>query len=463
MSRPRLILCALPSLLLGCTDHPLVAPDPQPEGETDKYADINITRKVDILFMIDNSFSMEQEQANLARNFPAFIDVLRNVQGGMPDVHLGVITSDLGAGPTNDACPIGGKGGTFQGWNRPCGLDPNSRFIAVSDGEHTRNYQGDLARVFGCMAQVGVQGCGYEHQLASTARALSVAETPDNAGFLRDDAYLQIVLITDEDDCSASPQSDLFTRQFPGEEPSLRCARFGHTCRGQMPPAGDFSVPLADCKPSEDGALTRVQTFIDQIRALKKKPEQILVAGIFGWPNEGASALYQVGRTVSETTHKLSGWDYLPACKSEMNGEATPALRMKQFVDAFGSNGSFASICAGDFRPVLTTIAEKLARLVPGSLCVDAPIVDISPQAGLQADCLISESVPAKGGYDETYLPPCDPELSKTCWRLEDQATCGSGKSVVIERKTPVAPETKVAIKCRTCFRPDDPRCQPRK
>jgi hypothetical protein len=48
--------------------------------------------------MIDDSGSMMQEQENLQRNFPRFIKILQEVRGGLPNVHIGVISSNVGAG-----------------------------------------------------------------------------------------------------------------------------------------------------------------------------------------------------------------------------------------------------------------------------------------------------------------------------------------------------------------------------
>src|SRR5262245_41344309 len=50
---------------------------------------------IDILFVVDDSPSMEEEQANLVKNFKAMIDVLKARPGGLPDVHLGVVSSSL--------------------------------------------------------------------------------------------------------------------------------------------------------------------------------------------------------------------------------------------------------------------------------------------------------------------------------------------------------------------------------
>jgi hypothetical protein len=451
-SKPLLaVLAALPA----CTDHPLAPPDPVPEGQTNEYFPLGFRRPIDILFVIDDSPSMEEEQANLARNFPAFIDELRRGQG-LPDVHIGVVTSDLGAGALDaGGCHPGGQGGLFRGWDQGCGLLPGHRFIAAEEGEYTRNYQGDLANVFACMARVGTAGCGYEHQLAATTRALSA---PENAGFLREDALLQIVLITDEDDCSAPPSSTLFTAEFPGEAPSFRCARTGHQCQGRSPPAADFTAPLDECAPVEGGPLIDVKEFVDRIRGLKREPSQILVSGIFGWPT--GAAQYRVGREPDSGTGRLGAWDYLPTCQSG-NGWATAALRVKQFVEAFGENGAFESICSDDFRPVLKRMGEKLRYLWDGGLCVDVPTVDRSSTPGLQPDCLVRETLP---GEAEIPVPPCDVEPEKQCWAaIENPAGWCSGAplELVIDRKgQPAPPESSVTIKCRTCVRPDDPRCQ---
>jgi hypothetical protein len=453
-------LAALPFLLVACTAHPLVSPDPMPEEETDDFVPVAVgTRKVDILFMIDNSLSMQEEQDNLARNFPAFIDQLRKIEGGLPDLHIGVITSDMGAGTlAGSGCQPGGQNGLFQGWDRACGLDRDSRFIVASGGERDRNYHGDLSSVFACMAKVGTSGCGFEHQLAATSKALSAQRSPENSGFLRDDAFLQIVLITDEDDCSADAGSTLFTQARPDEEPSFRCARAGHLCQGRMPPAGDFSAPLAECKPSESGMLTNVQGFIDQVRALKQDPGKILVSGIFGWPTSGAGE-YRVGKQTDPRTGRLSNWDYLPTCRSG-NGSATAALRVKQFVDAFGNNGTFESICSDDFRPVLARMGEKLAAVLVEPICIGKAPVDVGPAPGVQVDCVVSESVPAGSGSGERPLPPCDPESTEACWKLSGAPSCRTGLAVEIDRKGQAEPPRSVlSIKCRTCVRPDDQRC----
>ncbi len=50
--------------------------------------------EVDILFVVDNSESMEAEQERLARRFDTFIAYMDDVETLM-DLHLGAITTDL--------------------------------------------------------------------------------------------------------------------------------------------------------------------------------------------------------------------------------------------------------------------------------------------------------------------------------------------------------------------------------
>jgi len=450
----------MPLALWACNAHPLEAPDPHPQQQNDQYYEVNPVRDIDILFMIDNSPSMKEEQENLARNFPSFIDELKKIPGGLPSVHIGIISSDLGAGltPLMGGCTrVGGDRGILQA-KAGCGLNPNERFlVSVPNGtaNPTVNFMGDLGNVFSCMAKLGTSGCGYEHQLQSSRVALYEMTAPDNKGFLREQAYLALIYITDEDDCSAELNTDLFTDDmtFPGTASSFRCAQVGHLCKGMAPPIGEFSAPLADCDSNEKGRLISVQAMVDSIRNVKRNPDQqILVSGIFGWPNNPTGAQYRYAKTPD-------GIDYSPICQSA-NGSATGGLRMKKFVDSFGENGAYFSICEDDFRPAMQKIGQKLAAKL-GNPCISAPLVDIKPaEAGVQADCQVIDAEPTDGGGTTyTALPPCG-SGAMPCWKLAADAKCGdSGFKIDVQRSMLPKPGTQQAIKCLTCSKPDDLRC----
>ena len=178
-----------------------------------------VNRNVDLLFLIDDSSSMKLSQDNLRRNFPAFMTALKNLPGGLPNVHIAIASSDMGAGDGSiGGCDATSKNGIFQyaprGDCAATGLAAGATFI--SDVNGVRNYTGNLEDVFTCMAALGEDGCGFEHQFAAITRALGAdgqAPPVENQGFLRPDAYLAIVMITNEDDCSASPGVPLFDDQ----------------------------------------------------------------------------------------------------------------------------------------------------------------------------------------------------------------------------------------------------------
>jgi hypothetical protein len=320
--------------------------------------------KLDLLFMIDDSPSMEEEQANLARNFPRLIDALKALPAGFPDLHLGVVSSDMGAGSALLAGPCAssiGDRGVLQ-VHSGCGLDLNKGRYLISQGGGTQNnFDGDISDVFACLASLGTNGCGFEHQLQSVRMALS-GFVSDNAGFLRSDAHLAVVYITDEDDCSAPADTTFFQDvSSNGQDSSLRCSLAGHVCSGKAPPAEVFSTPLANCSASSDGGgkLIPVQTFVDEMKLLRTQSVSVSVIG--GWPADVASANYAIGYdTTSLYPDQLTS---MPICKSA-NGKAVVELRMKQFVDAFGAAGQIMSICQDDFSNAMKQIGDLISTTV---------------------------------------------------------------------------------------------------
>ena len=98
-----------PWLLWACNSHPLEQPEPAPEQQTDLLYEVNPLRQLDLLFLVDNSSSMAQEQNNLKRNFPDFMAELEKIQGGLPDIahrrHLVATSAPVPAMPAPE-CPV---------------------------------------------------------------------------------------------------------------------------------------------------------------------------------------------------------------------------------------------------------------------------------------------------------------------------------------------------------------------
>jgi hypothetical protein len=153
--------------------------------------------KMDILFVVDNSGSMSEEQTNLAANFPKFMDVLDSYMtaAGQPlDYHVGLTTTSL-----TEVIPIPipiplppGDDGALRN-QASCGM--TRPWIERTDANPSMQ--------FSCVAQVGTDGSGQEQPLGAARLALTARITDGkNAGFLRADALLAVVILTDEDDQS---------------------------------------------------------------------------------------------------------------------------------------------------------------------------------------------------------------------------------------------------------------------
>jgi len=208
-----------------------------------------VSRDVDVLFMIANPTGTIASE-KLTAVFSTYVSTLESLPGGLPEPPPRVVSSSMVAGRATDVglCPPGGHHGVSQATARsPCavtGLAAGQNFIANVNGQ--TNYKGELSHVFDCIAALGDTGCAFEHQLASIARALGAdgqAPPAQNANFLGADAYLQVVVLSDQDDCSAPPDSDLFDTSSQllsdplGPLQTFRCNEFGHFWGGKPPPA----------------------------------------------------------------------------------------------------------------------------------------------------------------------------------------------------------------------------------
>jgi hypothetical protein len=460
------------------------------------------------LFVVDNSPSMDPKQTALATNFPLMIQRLQQLPGGLPDLHIGVISSDVGAGSEgiggNCDAPLGDRGllwgndptpgvrATVAGApNNGCGLYSGARWIEDIQNPNgigrQQNYTGNLTDVFSCLAKaVGVNGCGYEHQLQSLRVALNpqAGVNDANIGFVRQKAYLAIVLVTDEDDCSANPDDvtndSMFLQRPKGETASLKCAARGHVCNGKPIPNYDpangysgtgFSTPLSNCAPKEPKSpndpaylpLIGVQDMIDWVNRAKALPQdQIFVSGIIGWPanNDPSTVLYQIGvDATSLPPPQNTYWDYMPICTipSQRSADgniykAYGGLRLKKFIDGFGEHGQTSSICNADLTSAMTQIGDAIARpMVAG--CVPYPLMDTDPSTpGIQPYCDVLDRIPCDtpgqvdclvSGYQENFLPECAasglpldpanpqtahiPDFGRPCWYLSYDTASFSG------------------------------------
>jgi hypothetical protein len=174
-------------LCTACTEYDIIGPGEwqpadQPEQLGETYLEDEFIQRTaeasDILFVIDNSCSMQEEQNALQTNFWNFIQFF--VGSGL-DYHIGVTVLDDWANQP----PIGQLYGSTR-YIDPTTPDPVGAFTANMT-----------------MGDDGMGAC--EVGLEASYRALTPPLVSGyNAGFYREDALLSIVIVSDEVDGSVT-------------------------------------------------------------------------------------------------------------------------------------------------------------------------------------------------------------------------------------------------------------------
>jgi len=178
-------------------------------GGTDPKADE--CKKMDIVFVVDNSGSMKEEQDNLVANFPKFVKVINDYKtksGEALDYRVAVTSSDDGAEK--------GAFGQSKGPGAPsnCLAGPAKPWLERTDG--------DVAAAFACRAQYGIKGDNIERVIESallgvTARIADKKNTMGGVSFVREDALLAFVMITDEDEGGTENEPKRPVSEYPAE------------------------------------------------------------------------------------------------------------------------------------------------------------------------------------------------------------------------------------------------------
>jgi hypothetical protein len=433
----------------GCADREDTGEDPCTVTEQTMLFPIKFRLDLDILFVIDNSGSMQEEQDSLARNFDRFMAVLENIEGGMPSVHIGVVSTDVGTGTATSGCTANGDNGVLRsvpGPAAPAGcVPPEDAYIKDIEvnGERVRNYTGTLDDTFSCIAQLGTEGCGFEQPLEAMYRALS--NNVENAGFLREGAYLVVVFLTDEDDCSAQ-NAALFDGQDSTLEPltSFRCFEYGVVCDPDDPQAVG---QRQNCRPRDDSPYVHpVGRYVDFLKNLKQNPTELIVAGIIG----EASPV--------EVSTDRDGNPVLTASCTSSNGEAAPTVRLATFLEQFPQRNTTTAICEEDLSDAFSFLAVTRDPIYSPP-CLEGDLVDRDPaMAGVQPECQVSDVRFVDTSYQEEYpMPHCDDANGALpCWRLqENPEECTFGNppqthlELVVERdETRVPVGTLIQARC---------------
>ncbi len=172
--------------LAGCIDYIPEGPDPIPKVEyhpyvpptptnTDSYEQIQ-KPQVDILWVIDNSCSMINEQTGVANNFPVFMDFFL---GSGLDYHIGVVSTDM---------------------DNP---DQSGKLVQAGGLRWITPETPNPEEIFAAMAQLGTDGSSDEQGVLAAYAAFEL-QSDWNKGFFRDDSAIHVITLSDEADVSPS-------------------------------------------------------------------------------------------------------------------------------------------------------------------------------------------------------------------------------------------------------------------
>lgn len=420
----------------GCFERRLAAVDPCTRTTVGESIRVDGIDSLDLLFMIDSSPTMVEEQAALRQQIPRLIQILttgdldagttRTGAGAMDfepvrSMHVGVITQDGGAFGqtlTSEGCQGAGDDGlltmpsatTRRVASAGC---PASGLPAYLDFERGTTDPTTFTSQFTCQTELGTGGCGFEQPLEMVMRALAdpsyvppsgpyLSGTPshggtgENAGFLRPNSVLAIVIVTDEDDGSAS-------------DPLI------FDSRNQTFTPDDINVRA----PFNPGSLYDVQRYVDALRAVEPESPRLVVITIAGVPTdlvddpgagEGSDNLGAILADPRMTSAVSSNPSYLvPSCSSA-SGEAYPARRLVDFTRRVG--GVVQSICQADFGPAIDVLVNRIAHALGGA-CLPR---ELNPDADGNVGCEVLEVLPITGNYTHcSDLPtPEAYELART-------------------------------------------------
>ncbi|MAQ18537.1 MAG: hypothetical protein CMN30_27535 [Sandaracinus sp.] len=362
--------CALALLALaGCDNRQLQPIDPTVSQAFEVDAR-GSTATVDLLFVIDDSFSMQDEQESLRREIPQLVRDLTSPplgDDGAPQwnaaesLRVAVVTSNMGTtGFPQDTDRVGSACAENDflgddGVPRDCGSG------LVSAWEAGQDVDAFVDRIAAC-GDVGSSGCGLEQPLLSAVSALG------QAGFPREDALLAVVVMSDEEDCSMMDPAGFFAGSEEGPKLNQLC----YTAQHHLVP---------------------VTTIVESLVA-DRDPADIIFAALVGLPEALTGDRYDAMLTDPAMNYVLDDGSLgvLPACeRPEPDGSVGTAAPGRRYVEtARALGGLVASICAASYRPAIDELTRRIGGRVKG-ICTTR---ELQPDELGSVRCSVRETLP---------------------------------------------------------------------
>jgi hypothetical protein len=427
MMMRRLVAVSTLSFAVWACDDTTILRVPDPEVHVDELKQ-KPAALVDILWVVDNSGSMVEEQNALAANFNRFITSLTLCQGtntendicdfntkkcsvsnascNPPDYHVGVISSDatnpIDQGklrrvglcvPSAGATPAGTKYRYCAGSNQECVHDASDPASDPSNNICDLANQGALAFVtpttpnganaFGRAVRVGVSGSGLEQGIRAAAQALGrdtdratgqwIPAPTANAGFLRQNASLFIIFVSDEED-STFGETTYFYRAFEtlkgaGNEGAVSISAIV----GDPDPDGDSEAARGGCPaPPMDPIAIAGNRFVSLAMYTRSLSAELRVCDdrrltcptgqacqkpVLGLPG----VCVPTGACETDTDcGNFKCADGAGCAQCAANACTLPSTR---FLELLGQTGIFGSICSPEYDVVLSKLGFEAAGL----------------------------------------------------------------------------------------------------
>ena len=377
---------------------------------------------VDVLMVVDNSGTMASEQEILASSVFQLVNSLVNP---MPDwefaaadnVRFAVVSSDMGlqAGgqpydpdipwPGMGVCNSDGDDGYFKSYDEgktvaledgaiPCaaggGQCPADWVCSAEEGDGVCMAPGEevdihcpligapwaftleedpneqLPLQVSCLSSLGTSGCGFEQQLEAAAQGLT---KPAQESFIREEALLAVIVVSDEEDCSIEDGQGLATApEMGGDTVNIAC---GSNEQFLYSPEHYHEV-YSEVKGGDDAVVFAAITGVPAVPECQGLGSEI--GGCLYHPDMAKEVLFD---------EEKEYYTYRPACVSGST-EASPGRRYVELAREFEDMGYVYSICNDDWSPAMSKIAKLIASKVGGT-CYDRPL-DWDPEIE-QARC----------------------------------------------------------------------------
>lgn len=347
---------------------------------------------IDLLFVVDDSASMSQEQEALRREFPRLIEKLvsgdhdgdgRPDHTAVEDLHIGVVSSNLGADAYPGCLGDGDDGLLLNIGNRAgdatldCAGD-YPEFLSYRDASPDL---GKLAADFGCMAALGTAGCGFEQHLESALKALWPADdlrltfmanlqtgvttghgNRENAGFVRTlergyAATLVVLVIADEDDCSTGDPAIFSRTSAVGASIDMRC----HENADRLMPVERYLFGYRNLGSARVVFAGIVGVPVDLVDTAARAKVDFTDARARDAYYDALLADPRMQERPDPESDIGSGPRYLAAACTSGLGRAAPARRFVSLAKRFGANALIQSICGDSFGPPLDRVVQTIA------------------------------------------------------------------------------------------------------